>query len=1034
MAALQREQRQSVERTIISARAASEAAARAAIAALAVKEEKPHPQMSEDERRLRRALRAKSRQLGGDEALIAEIAYQHWHRMLFARFLAENGLLIYPDSAVAVSLDEVTDLAREEGEPDPWVMAARFAAAMLPGIFRSHEPVLEIRFAPEGGQRLEALLSSLPKEVFIADDALGRIGAAELPAVTQLFTEDYMVRFLLENSLGAWWAAGHPESKLLKRFIFLRFPEHDTSAVRAFTGWPDRAAKITVMDPCCGSGHFLTVAFEMLTAMRMEEEGLSALEAGDAVISDNLFGLELDPRCTQIAAFALALAAWRSGGYRRLPAPNIACSGVAVAGQLAGWTKLARGDARLESALAALHEQFRNAPELGSLIDPRRATEEGHLFSVDYDSVAPLLDELLAREPDPETQVAGWAAAGIARAASLLARTYTLVATNVPYLSIQRMGSVLAGFVERHFPTSASDLATCFLERSLTLAPHGSVAVVTLQGWLFLKTYAAFRRGLLKERSFAAIAPLGPGAFTGISGQVVQVVLTVLTSTPPQESTMTLILNAIDARDPDLKAAVLRSAPIQSVPQRDLARRPDALLTVGTSGLSVVTSIGDYATSWQGLVTGDVARFTVQFWEVATTGDVWERFLTAPKTTGPYTGRDTYLRWERGRGTLVKASKAHNFNPREALEKKGVLVGQSNLCTALYAGEMFNDGSVPIIPSTSSVLPAIWAFASSDEWPHQVRRINQKVMVGCGYFLKLPFDLEHWAKVAEELYPDGLPNPCSNDPTQWLFKGDPTAATKPLQVATARLLGYRWPDQEPDAIDEFADADGVVCIPAVAGDAPAADRLRSLLARAWGERFSPAMLVDLLARESARSSDLEAWLRDEFFLSHAALFHSRPFIWQIWDGRRDGFSALLNYHHLDQRLLNRITYTLLGAWIELQRDQVRREVHGAENRLAAALELQRKLQLIAQGEPPYDISVRWKSLARQPLGWDPDINDGVRPNIRPFVEAGVLRSNFTINWNKDRGTNPDGSERLNNLHATRADKEAARREAGRGPR
>ncbi len=102
---------------------------------------------------------------------------------------------------------------------------------------------------------------------------------------------------------------------------------------------------------------------------------------------------------------------------------------------------------------------------------------------------------------------------------------------------------------------------------------------------------------------------------------------------------------------------------------------------------------------------------------------------------------------------------------------------------------------------------------------------------------------------------------------------------------------------------------------------------------------------------------------------------------------------------------------------------------GAGARLAAAAELQRKLVEILHGEPPYDIFVRWKLLAQQPLGWEPDLNDGVRLNIRPFVTAGVLRAKFTIHWKKDRGLNPDGSERLNDLHFTRAEKEAA--EGGR---
>ena len=93
--------------------------------------------------------------------------------------------------------------------------------------------------------------------------------------------------------------------------------------------------------------------------------------------------------------------------------------------------------------------------------------------------------------------------------------------------------------------------------------------------------------------------------------------------------------------------------------------------------------------------------------------------------------------------------------------------------------------------------------------------------------------------------------------------------------------------------------------------------------------------------------------------------------------------------------------------------------------------MQDKLKLILEGEPPYDIYVRWKSLAEQPIGWDPDLNDGVRVNIRPFVTAGVMRSKFTIHWNKDRGKNPDGSERLNDLHCTVAQKLEARRNAGK---
>ena len=210
------------------------------------------------------------------------------------------------------------------------------------------------------------------------------------------------------------------------------------------------------------------------------------------------------------------------------------------------------------------------------------------------------------------------------------------------------------------------------------------------------------------------------------------------------------------------------------------------------------------------------------------------------------------------------------------------------------------------------------------------------------------------------------------------------------------------------------------------GERPAAERLQELLARAYGATWSPARTRELLAASGSKKTDLDSWLRDEFFKAHCQVFKNRPFVWHIWDGRKDGFSALVNYHRLDGGTLRRLAYTYLGDWIERQEAADREGLAGAEARLLAARDLQRRLALILEGEPPYDIFVRWKSLAEQPLGWDPDLNDGVRLNVRPFVEAGVLRAKFNVNWNKDRGKNPDGSERLNDLHFTLAEKRAAR--------
>ena len=223
----------------------------------------------------------------------------------------------------------------------------------------------------------------------------------------------------------------------------------------------------------------------------------------------------------------------------------------------------------------------------------------------------------------------------------------------------------------------------------------------------------------------------------------------------------------------------------------------------------------------------------------------------------------------------------------------------------------------------------------------------------------------------------------------------------PLQVAVARLLGYRWPAElddkmrlskraralvnRCDELAKFADDDGLVCIPSVRGEEPAADRLLALLATAG---IKPPKV-----RELAGGADLDEWLRNNFFEEHCELFHDRPFVWHIWDGRkRDGFHALVNYHGLcegkgkGRKRLESLTYAYLGEWITRQKDGVKRGEGGAEDRLAAALELQNRLKLILEGEPPFDIFVRWKPLAEQSIGWEPDINDGVRMSIRPFLE------------------------------------------------
>ena len=1231
--------------------------------------------------------------------------------MLFARFLAENDLLIEPEVGVSVTLDDCEVLGKE-ADLDKWTMAAHFAHEMLPQVFRPAHPAFEVRLAREHRLKLEALVENLPTDVFLAGDSLGwvyqfwqsrkkdevnrsgsKIGADELPAVTQLFTEPYMVSFLLDNSLGAWWAARrlsesdlnvasseaelrrraaipgvpldflrfvrtprsssekgeaprdmndesagirftpsassvqslpspsgrgaggegkglplpadildharrlrsnqtdaeqllwgllrarrfagkkfrrqHPvgryildfychENKLAieldggqhnsgaarsrderrSRFLeeqgirVVRFWNHDvllhtesvleslweevqvhsdspspspqtplpegeglrssspaggeglassnaqegagiipveerldwTLAAGKFADWPEHLGELRVIDPCCGSGHFLVAAFSMLVPMRMDREGFSAGEAADAVLRENLYGLELDPRCMELAAFALALAAWTwpdASGYRPLPELNLACSGLSVGTTKDRWTELAAGRHNLRIALDWLYDEFRDAPILGSLLNPAKS-KAARLM--DLPTLATALGEALAHGESDERQEAAVAAQGLAKAAELLVGRYHLVATNVPYLARGKQGEKLRRFCEQRYRAAKNDLATVFLERCLELcAEGGTTSVVLPQNWLFLASYKKLRERLLKSETWHLLARLGEGGFESSSAAGAFVALHILGRGIPAsrrgglfpDSTAAGRMHGLDvseSRNAGDKSSSLRGAVIQSTEQTQQLEHPDSRIVLDLSFRGEL--LEEFAHAPNGMHGGDSWRFRYSFWEVPTKNTTWSRFQTAVNETDFYAGREHVFYWPDG-------GRIHHENPNAYVKGRavwglqGVVVRvMRELPVTIYDGNLFDISCVPIVPRRPENLLAIWCFCSSPEYNEAVRNIDQKLNVTNATLAKVPFDLEHWTKVAEQRYPNGLPRPYSDDPTQWIFHGHPCGSvvwdetakwtshgpmrTDPsvLHVAVARLLGYRWPAEQDDKLElaeeqrewvgrsetlvSMADEDGIVCIPSVRGEPPAGERLLELLAAAYGDAWNEGVLAKLLAEAGGKS--LDDWLRNQFFDQHCKLFHHRPFVWHIWDGRRrDGFHALVSYHKLaagdgkGRRLLESLTYSYLGDWIARQKDGVQRDEAGSADRLAAAEALCERLSAVIEGEPPFDIFVRWKPFHGQPIGWEPDINDWVRLNLRPFMAedipggkkgAGILRAKPNVHWRKDRGKEP----------------------------
>lgn len=1094
--ALDKTLRTQLESTILAAREVVETACREEIERLGVADATVPAFLNDAQRKLRNRLRAHARQLGdplhdnGKQEtahLLAEMAYEQWHRMLFARFLEQNNLLMY-DAYTPVTLDECAELLEEEPDcASAWELAGRLAAKMLPQVFRVDSPVLAVRMPINHQRTLEGLIMAVSPAVFEAQDSLGwcyqfwqskrkeevnksgvPIGADELSPVTQLFTEPYMVSFLLDNALGAWWAKrrltddhlrhASDEQELRERaaidgvpLTYLRFVKvTDTQGERWqpaggwFDAWPEDISELKTLDPCCGSGHFLVALFLMLVPMRMQLEGCDANTAIERVITQNLHGLELDGRCIEIAAFALALEAWRfpnAGGYRPLPTLQLACSGQDVLAASNEWQQLAKQNPDLEPALAWLMRQFSDAPVLGSLIDIKRAHYEGKGDG----APAPWQQLLDAQaQSDDESKDASVAAQGLALAAKLLAGSYHLVATNVPYLGRGKQCAELQDFCDEYYPEAKADLATVFLERCLDFNSQGGSATIVLpQNWLFLTSYKKFREKLLAEQTWNLIARLGPRAFETISGEVVQAILITLSKGEAAPGALLHGLDVSGLKTAADKVAQLLIEPPKSVTQAKQLENPDARISLGQE--SNLSLLSEYADGLVGMQSSDDPMYMAGFWEVEEIDKkVWEYLQATPDKFARFDGQSWLVRWEQGKGHLHASPTAYPSKGLKAVGIDGIAVHRMGQLFAYhYSQERFHQNVATIIPKGQEYLEAIWAFCSSDVFGEEVRKVDQSLKVTNATLVKVPFDLQYWQKVAAEQYPQGLPKPYTNDPTQWIFHGHPCASvvwdeeskwTKEgpvrfdetvLQVAVARLLGYQWPaelDEEMELADEqrqlvdevaklnaFADEDGIVCLPAVRGEAPAHTRLEKLLVAAYEDDWKAGALDKLLAAVGSKS--LELWLRDKFFEQHCKLFQQRPFIWHIWDGLKDGFSALVNYHKLDRSGLERLIYTYLGDWIRIQEQGVKEARDGAEERLTAAKNLQQRLEAILAGEKGLDIFVRWKPLAEQPIGWEPDLNDGVRLNIRPFLKAadvgkkgaGILRFKPNINWNKDRG-------------------------------
>lgn len=606
-------------------------------------------------------------------------------------------------------------------------------------------------------------ISEKKTEVFAGFKKNKKAGANEIPAATQLFTPHWIVRYLVENSLGRLWMLNHPHSKLVDQMDYYIAPVGESTDFLRISS-PE---ELTVIDPACGSGHMLTYAFDLLYSI-YEEEGYTPSEIPGLILANNLYGTEIDQRAGALAAFALTMKARarQRTFFKKQIKPNICViEPISFRPEELDFLVKRRGDRNDE---IAFWNQFAEAETLGSLVQPDQevtARLARHLETLNNAG-----DLLLASTIER--------AKNVVVQAGYLTPKYVVAIANPPYMGNNNMPPMLAGHLSGNFPDAKSDLYAAFIERCHSLVQRGFVAMITMQSWTFQTTFLPFRKALLTENPLVGLIGLGPGAFDSFSGEVVN---TCAFITSPKGSSTTvgsfyrMNSNGEGAMATEFLTA-LDTAALTRVASSEFESLPNSVIAYWltsnqTNRLSHDTRISAVADARVGLQTGDNNRFLRAWWEVsfattqmAPTRESEARWLPYSKG-GPFRkwfgNMELVVDWSRG-GALIKNNRDATGKLRARPQNQAYYgrpavewsdIGQPILGARLReAGAMFDVVSMSIFSRTDneSDLLAYLAYLNSSVADLFIKAIAPGMHANTGYASLLPWrEPRELASVAE---------------------------------------------------------------------------------------------------------------------------------------------------------------------------------------------------------------------------------------------------------------------------------------------
>jgi type II restriction/modification system DNA methylase subunit YeeA len=465
------------------------------------------------------------------------------------------------------------------------------------------------------------------------DQVIGKVVKSEdIPAATQLFTPNWIVQYLVQNSVGRLWLMANPQSTLAKEWPYYITPAEQTPEVQAQLdaliqtrvredGDTLNPESITVLDPACGSGHILVVAYDVLKAIYLER-GYQPRAIPRLILEKNLYGLDIDDRAAQMAGFAVLMkaraddrrlfTATDDAGNLQPPKLNVLSlqesKGLSV-DELATHLDLFKVQ---RSTITALLETFEHAKTFGSLIQIPYALKT-HL------AVLPEVLDKARKSGDMYATAAADDLLPLVQQAQVLAMQFDAVVANPPYMGSKGMNPILKMYAKRAYPDGKSDSFAMFIERGFNWCkPLGFNSMVTMQGWMFLSSFESFRSRLLRERSIVTMAHLGARAFPEISGEIVQTTAFVLLnycSSVYLPSFFRLIEGGDEAKR---KKLLLRQSKFESIRQEDFRKIPGEPVAYWVSDKELAIfeghpSVGRHSAIRAGMATGNNDRH-IRLW------------------------------------------------------------------------------------------------------------------------------------------------------------------------------------------------------------------------------------------------------------------------------------------------------------------------------------------------------------------------------------------------------------------------------------